>query len=136
MQDTHLIPEIESYIESQWRYMCIFNPFSSNSRGVFILFNNDFEFKIQKERKDCEGNLLALDTTIVEIKVTIININGSNIDRPVFMTGGSREKNPQNISAIFESRIFFYKTIQKIYVDGIAMVYEQAESHIQLQSQI
>ena len=84
MQDTHFIPEIESFIESLWGYKCIFNSFSSNSRGVCILFNNDFEFKIHRERKDCEGNLLALDMTIEENKVTLINIYGPNNDNPDF----------------------------------------------------
>ena len=63
--------------------------------------------KLKKNERIAKGNLLALDTTIVEIKVTIINIYGPNNDRPVCMTGGSREKNPKNISAIFESRIYF-----------------------------
>ena len=65
-------------------YKCIFKLFSSNSRGVCISFNNDFEFKIHRERKDCEGILLALDMTIEENKVTLINIYGPNNDNPDF----------------------------------------------------
>ena len=57
MKVTHFIPESVSFIESQWGYKCIFNSLSSNSRGVYILFNNNFEFKIHRERKDCKGNL-------------------------------------------------------------------------------
>ena len=84
MQDTHIIQESESFIESQWGYKYIFNCFSSNSRGVCILFNNNFEFKIHIERKDCKGNLLPLDMSIEENKVTLINIYGPNNANPEF----------------------------------------------------
>ena len=84
LQDTHFISECEPYIESQWGYKCIFNSYTSNSRGVCILFNNNFEFKINRIKKDCEGNLLALDMSIEDNKVTLINIYGPNTDSPQF----------------------------------------------------
>ena len=83
-QDTHLISESESLVEAQWGYRCIFNSFKSNSRGVAILFNNNFEFKIHREKKDNEANMLALDLTIEENNVTLINIYGPNVDSPLF----------------------------------------------------
>ena len=55
MHDINFITESESLIESEWGYKCIFNSFSSNLRDVCILFNNNFEFKIHRERKDCKG---------------------------------------------------------------------------------
>lgn len=84
LQDTHFTSEIEPFIETQWGYKCIFNSFRSNSRGVCLLFNNNFEFKIHNEIKDNEGNLLAIDITIEENRVTIINIYGPNYDSPCF----------------------------------------------------
>ena len=60
LQDTHFIPELEKYIETQWGYTCFFNSHCSNSRGVAILFNNNFELKIHAEKRDNNGNLLAL----------------------------------------------------------------------------
>jgi hypothetical protein len=36
------------------------------------------------EKKDCEGNLLALDMSFEECKVTLINIYGPNTDSPQF----------------------------------------------------
>lgn len=56
----------------------------SNSRGVCILFNNNFEFKIHGEKKDRGGNLLALDLSIEDNRVTLINIYGPNSDNPQF----------------------------------------------------
>ena len=84
LQDTHFISECEPYIASQWGYKCVFNSYKSNSRGVCILFNNNFEFEIHSEKRDCDGNLLALDLTIEEHKVTLINIYGPNTDSPQF----------------------------------------------------
>ena len=84
LQDTHFTKESEPFIESQWGYKCIFNSFKSNARGVCILFNNNFEFKIYNEKKDSEGNFLALDLTIDDNRVTLINIYGPNQDDPEF----------------------------------------------------
>ena len=83
-QDTHFIPDLEPYIESQWGYKCIFNSYCSNSRGVAIFFNNDFEVKLYKEKKDANGNLLALDLSIDENRLTLLNIYGPNNDSPIF----------------------------------------------------
>ena len=84
LQDTHFIPELEPYIETQWGYRCIFNSFRSNSRGVAILIQNNFEFKLHKEKKDLNGNLLALDISINNNKFTLINLYGPNSDNPEF----------------------------------------------------
>lgn len=84
LQDTHFIPTIEPLIETQWGYKCIFNSFKSNSRGVSIFFNNSFDFKIHNEMRDDDGNLLAIDTTIEDTHVTLINIYGPNADNPGF----------------------------------------------------
>lgn len=83
-QDTHFIPDNEPFIESQWGYKCYFNSYMSNSRGVCIFFNNNFEFKIHGEKRDSGGNLLALDLSIEDNRVTLINIYGPNSDNPQF----------------------------------------------------
>lgn len=41
LQDTHFIPENEFMIKNEWGLEAIFASFSSNSRGVAILFNNN-----------------------------------------------------------------------------------------------
>ena len=38
-------------------YECYFSSFTSNSRGVAILINNNFEFKAFREKKDLNGIL-------------------------------------------------------------------------------
>ena len=84
LQDTHFTSELEPYIESQWGYTCVFNSFRSNARGVAIMFNNNFEFKLHRQKKDQNGNLLALDITINSSKFTLINLYGPNSDVPEF----------------------------------------------------
>ena len=76
LQDTHFIKDLEPYIETQWGHKCVFNSHTSNSRGVAALFNNYFELKLHKEKKDNNGNWLALDRGINEHRVTLINIYG------------------------------------------------------------
>lgn len=84
LQDTHFTEDIEPFVETQWGYTCFFNSFKSNTRGVAIMFNNNFEFKVNQTRTDNDGNLLALDMVIEENKVTLINIYGPNSDTPNF----------------------------------------------------
>lgn len=82
LQDSHFTPDLEPFIETQWGYKCVFNSVLSNSRGVAVLFNNNFELKLHREKKDNEGNILALDLSIDENRVTLINIYGPNSDNP------------------------------------------------------
>ena len=52
IQDTHFSGKMESYIRAEWGYNCYFASKNSQSRGVAILFNNNFEFKLKKVYKD------------------------------------------------------------------------------------
>lgn len=61
-----IIPEHKPFIESQWGYEWVFfNSYLSNSRGVCLLFSNNFKFKVLR-KKDRDGKLLALDQIIEE----------------------------------------------------------------------
>ena len=60
LQDTHFDKKMETYIQSEWGYKCFFSSFSSNARGVAVLFSNNFEFKINKTEKDDSGNILII----------------------------------------------------------------------------
>ncbi|ESO92980.1 hypothetical protein LOTGIDRAFT_119738 [Lottia gigantea] len=52
LQDNHFNEKDENKIEIKWGFKCISNSFSSNSRGVAILINNNIEFKIKTIKKD------------------------------------------------------------------------------------
>ena len=84
LQDTHFTTKEQNYIRTQWGFECYFSNYSSQSRGVAILFNNNFEFKVLKVAKDESGNKLILDMVIEGKNITLINIYGPNRDEPDF----------------------------------------------------
>ena len=60
--------------------------YKSNSRGVAILFSNNFEFSVEKEIYDESGNYVITDCTSEDHKFILANIYGPNSDSPIFST--------------------------------------------------
>jgi exonuclease III len=71
---------MEQRIRAEWGFDCYFSSFKSNSRGVAILFNNTFEFKVLSCKTDPNGNFLALSLEIYGCNITLINLYGPNKD--------------------------------------------------------
>ena len=46
---------------------------SSNSKGVAILINDNFEFKILNEAKDINGNYLILDVIVEKERLILVS---------------------------------------------------------------
>ena len=86
IQDTHFTCDIENHVRNSWGYESFFSSFASNSRGVALLFNNTFEFKVLKEKKDLNGNYLVLDICIGKEKITLVTVYGPNSDTPDFFS--------------------------------------------------
>ena len=84
LQDVHLTAEQESKFEKDWGFKCIFSSYKSNSRGVAILLQNNFEFKLNITRNDATGNFVATEIECENTKMTLINIYGPNDDNPSF----------------------------------------------------
>ena len=84
LQDTHFSSKIEQQIRAEWGYECIFSSNNSRSRGVAILLNNNFDFKIEKTIKDSQGNYIILVMKTMGKQITLINIYGPNKDDPKF----------------------------------------------------
>jgi len=84
LQDIHSTKEVERYIKAEWGYKCYFSHGNSQSRGVAILFNNNFEFKVNQIENSQDGNLLALSLTVHNKDITLINLYGPNTDSPEF----------------------------------------------------
>ena len=83
LQDTHLTEkEIKSV--KQIPPDCYLHGFRNNSRGVAILFNNNFEYTIHDVNKDDNGNWLQLIITVSGIKINLITICAPNQDKPTF----------------------------------------------------
>ena len=84
LQDVHCTDEMEGRIRAEWGSDCYFSSFKSNSRGVAILFNNTFEYKVLACKADPNGNFLALSLDIHDSIITLINLYGPNKDDPNF----------------------------------------------------
>ena len=55
LQEVHC-PENTNYVWSaEWGYQAIFSTYKSNKAGVYILFNNNFDFQIEKTYTDPQG---------------------------------------------------------------------------------
>ena len=84
LQDVHFNKDMEDIARNEWGFECYFSSFKSNSRGVAILFNNNFEHNIKNVTTDDNGNMLVLDLEIGEYRTTLINLYGPNTDDPKF----------------------------------------------------
>ena len=96
-------------IRNQWGFDAYFSSYTSNARGVAILFNNNFEFKILNEKKDENGNLLALNIRIANKTITLITIYAPNADSPVFFENVSHildEFNNDDIILVGDYNLF------------------------------
>ena len=81
---THILRKKLKNTLSEWGYKCFFSSFSSNARGVAVLFNNNFEFKISKTEKDDNGNMLIISFSSMDKNFVLVNIYGPNRDDPLF----------------------------------------------------
>ena len=52
----------------------------TNSRGVAILFNNNFEYKIIHKEIDNDGNYAMVDLDVSSVSLRLRNIYATNMD--------------------------------------------------------
>lgn len=78
--DTHFTLDMEQTVRVEWGYETYYSSFASNSRGIAIMFNNNFEFKVHEQISDKIGNYLVLDISIVGKRLTLLTIYGPNED--------------------------------------------------------
>ena len=48
LQDVHINPSLESFVRAEWGFNAYFSSYTSNSRGVMTLINNNFEQKVER----------------------------------------------------------------------------------------
>ena len=85
LQDTHLIEEDLNLVNKIW-HKCYLHGTRTNSRGVAVLINNNFEYTVDEIHKDTEGNYLQLLLTCGSIKINLINLYAPNTDSPNFFS--------------------------------------------------
>ena len=64
MQDTHFDPKMENSIQVEWGYKCYFASYKLQFNLKRCVFNNNFEFSVQKVYEDSAGNYVF---TVVKI---------------------------------------------------------------------
>ena len=84
LQDTHFVSKQEKQIRAEWGYECFFSSYTSQSRGVAILFNNTFQFSVKEIISDPYGNYLILLINTSERNIVLVNLYGPNNDSPQF----------------------------------------------------
>ena len=83
LQDTHLTENDAHSIKQIWPDEYLHGT-KSNSRGVAILLNNNFEYKVNQVNKDTEGNYIQLLITCNGMKINLISLYGPNKDELKF----------------------------------------------------
>ena len=84
LQDTHWLSADEKLIKTLWAGECLLNGSQTNARGVAILINKTFEYKIASVERDMIGNLISASLILNEFTIQIINIYAPNKDSPNF----------------------------------------------------
>ena len=87
LQDTHLISKDINSLRSLSKCECLISGKKTNSRGVAILFQHNFEYKAYKlidHGSDDNGNFLYVDINIGSISLRVINLYAPNTDTPSF----------------------------------------------------
>ncbi|KAJ8043548.1 LINE-1 retrotransposable element ORF2 protein [Holothuria leucospilota] len=84
LQNVHWTAGDLVQIEREWGSDCFISCGSSNSRGVAILFSNNFDYEVEKIVKDNEGNYIVLSLKTYDCKLTLISLYGPNNDNPSF----------------------------------------------------
>ena len=73
-------------IRSQWGFECIVAGPDSASKGVAVLFKNNFEYKIHNILKDDEGRYILIDIEMLNKRLTLSNLYApSSGDHPEFL---------------------------------------------------
>ena len=84
LQETHCTADQADQWTCEWGYKAIFSGNSRSSKGVGILFNNNYNFEIIKYKADVNGRFIIINVKIENQLYTIANIYGPNNDDPEF----------------------------------------------------
>ena len=75
---------MENIWSNEWGGKILFSNGESNARGVMILFNKKFHYKINAMEKDAEGRWVKVDIEVEKKLFSIFNIYAPNKDTPGF----------------------------------------------------
>ena len=84
LQDIHVGPKYESSFKQDWGHEVVLSSFSSESRGVAVLFKSGLDYKFKNVTRDEVGNLLIIDLEVYGNPLILIVLYGPNKDQPNF----------------------------------------------------
>ena len=86
LQDTHWTEKDLLSVKQIWGNECYLNGTLTNSRGLAILLNKNFEYQITSTKSDSCGNFLYLSIKLSSMTINLINIYAPNNDNPNFFS--------------------------------------------------
>jgi len=84
LQDVHFKKSNLKMYEDEWGSQCEINAYTSESRGVAIMFRKGLDCKTEVVHRDETGNLLIVKIKIEHMEIILITLYGPNKDNPVF----------------------------------------------------
>ena len=84
LQEVHCIENANPVWSAEWGYQAIFSNYTSNKAGLCILFNNNFNFQIEKVFIDPRERFIICDIKTNETCLTLANIYAPNEDNSAF----------------------------------------------------
>ena len=78
LQETYSTPEVENIWKSQWRGDIFFSHGSEHSRGVMILFKENFDCEVKVHREDEQGRFVILKSLTQSQPFVYVNIYAPN----------------------------------------------------------
>ena len=74
LKEAHWVSGMENIVRSQWGCDCVVAGHDSGSKGVAILFENNFEYKIHIILKDKVGRYILINIEMLNKLLTIANV--------------------------------------------------------------
>ena len=90
--DSRICKSIEGIVKEEWGGQCLFNSFSSQSRGVALFLKKGNLARILDKACDANGNILAILIEYENRRLLLEGIYGPNEDCPEFFEGEAFEK--------------------------------------------
>ena len=84
LQDTHLIESDIAALKTIWDGDIYISGSKTNSRGVAVLLNNNFEYETLSFKLDKDGNFINIILKLSTLTLNLTTIYGPNNDIPTF----------------------------------------------------
>ncbi|HBI39496.1 MAG TPA: hypothetical protein DDY16_00910, partial [Tenacibaculum sp.] len=84
LSDTRIDKSIENVIKSEWGGEALFSSFSSQARGVAVLFKKNTPVRIMESKSDANGNLIQVNFEFDGKNILLHGLYGPNLDNPAF----------------------------------------------------